>query len=188
MSGPRTIIFDSRNVWRTSFIVLAVVAIALLLKFLLEDGGSLIFIVLMAWFASIAIEPAVGRLAQRMKRGLATALVMISILVFFIVFGLTFGNLLFNQIADLLRSLPGLLDSALVWFNVRTNSSYEINDLWEQFNITPSDSAQYAATVLQGVLGLLGSVALGFFGLFTFGLFTFYLSADALRFRRENAE
>jgi len=54
MSGPRTIIFDSRNVWRTSFIVLAVVAIALLLKFLLEDGGSVIFIVLMAWFASIA--------------------------------------------------------------------------------------------------------------------------------------
>ena len=184
MSGPRTIIFDSRNVWRTSFIVLAVVAIALLLKFLLEDGGSVIFIVLMAWFASIAMEPAVGRLAQRMKRGLATALVMISILVFFIVFGVTFGNLLFDQIADLLRSLPGLLDSALVWFNERTNSSYEINDLWEQFNITPSDSAQYAATVLQGVLGLLGSVALGFFGLFTFGLFTFYLSADALRFRR----
>jgi predicted PurR-regulated permease PerM len=184
MSGPRTVVFDSRNVWRTSFIVLAVVAIALLLKFLLEDGGSVIFIVLMAWFASIAIEPAVGRLARHMKRGLATALVMLSILIFFIVFGATFGNLLFNQIADLLRSLPGLLDSALVWFNERTNSSYEINDLWEQFNITPSDSAQYAATVLQGVLGLLGSVALGFFGLFTFGLFTFYLSADALRFRR----
>jgi len=74
-----------------------------------------------------------------MKRGLATALVMISILVFFIVFGLTFGNLLFNQIADLLRSLPGLLDSALAWFNERTNSSYEVNDLWEQLIITPSE-------------------------------------------------
>jgi predicted PurR-regulated permease PerM len=34
------------------------------------------------------------------------------------------------------------------------------------------------------VLGLLGSLALGFFGLFTIGLFTFYLSADAPRFRR----
>ena len=113
MSGPKTVVFDSRNVWRTSFIVLAVVAIALLLKFLLEDGGSVIFIVLMAWFASIAIEPAVGRLARHMKRGLATALVMLSILIFFIVFGATFGNLLFNQIADLLRSLHGLLDSAL---------------------------------------------------------------------------
>ena len=79
MKDERTIVFDSRNVWRTSFIVLAVVAIALLLQFLLEDGGGVIFIVLMAWFASIAMEPAVGRLARHMKRGLATATVMISV-------------------------------------------------------------------------------------------------------------
>ncbi len=184
MSDQRTIVFESKNVWRTSFIVLAVVAIALLLKFLLDDGGGVIFIVLMSWFASIAMEPVVRRLAKHMRRGIATASVMLSILVFFIIFGATFGNLLFNQIADLVKSLPGILDSALAWFNQRTNSSYEIVDLWEQLNLTPAKSAEYAATVLQGVVGLLGSVALGFFGLFTLGLFTFYLSADAPRFRR----
>ncbi len=184
MGDQRTIVFESKNVWRTSFIVLAVVAIALLLKFLLDDGGGVIFIVLMSWFASIAMEPVVRRLAKHMRRGIATASVMLSILVFFIIFGATFGNLLFNQIADLVKSLPGILDSALAWFNERTNSSYEIVDLWEQLNLTPAKSAEYAATVLQGVVGLLGSVALGFFGLFTLGLFTFYLSADAPRFRR----
>ncbi len=184
MGDQRTIVFESKNVWRTSFIVLAVVAIALLLKFLLDDGGGVIFIVLMSWFASIAMEPVVRRLAKHMRRGIATASVMLSILVFFIIFGATFGNLLFNQIADLVKSLPGILDSALAWFNQRTNSSYEIVDLWEQLNLTPAKSAEYAATVLQGVVGLLGSVALGFFGLFTLGLFTFYLSADAPRFRR----
>ncbi len=184
MSDQRTIVFDSKNVWRTSFIVLAVVVIALLLKFLLDDGGSVIFIVLMSWFASIAMEPVVRRLAKHMRRGIATASVMLSILVFFIIFGATFGNLLFNQIADLLKSLPGILDSALAWFNQRTNSNYEIVNLWEQLNLTPAKSAEYASTVLQGVVGLLGSVALGFFGLFTLGLFTFYLSADAPRFRR----
>ncbi len=184
MGDQRTIVFESKNVWRTSFIVLAVVAIALLLKFLLDDGGGVIFIVLMSWFASIAMEPVVRRLAKHMRRGIATASVMLSILVFFIIFGATFGNLLFNQIADLVKSLPGILDSALAWFNQHTNSSYEIVDLWEQLNLTPAKSAEYAATVLQGVVGLLGSVALGFFGLFTLGLFTFYLSADAPRFRR----
>jgi predicted PurR-regulated permease PerM len=184
MKDERTIVFDSRNVWRTSFIVLAVVAIALLLQFLLEDGGGVIFIVLMAWFASIAMEPAVGRLARHMKRGLATATVMISIIIFFAVFSAVFGNLLVNQIAELLESLPAILDSALAWFNQRTNSSYEVVDLWEQLNLTPEKSAEYASTVLQGVLGLLGSLALGFFGLFTIALFTFYLSADAPRFRR----
>ena len=184
MSDPKTIVFDPKNVWRTSFIVLAVVAIALLLQFLLEDGGGVIFIILMAWFASIAMEPAVGRLARHMKRGFATAIVMISIIVFFVVFSAVFGNLLVNQIAELLESLPAILDSALQWFNQRTNSSYEIVDLWEQLNLTPEKSAEYASAVLQGVLGLLGSLALGFFGLFTIGLFTFYLSADAPRFRR----
>ena len=184
MSDKRTIVFDSRNVWRTSFIVLAVVAIALLLQFLLEDGGGVIFIILMAWFASIAMEPAVGRLARYMKRGFATATVMLSIIVFFVVFSAVFGNLLVNQIAELLESLPAILDSALAWFNPRTNSSYEIVDLWEQLNLTPEKSAEYASAVLQGVLGLLGSLAIGFFGLFTIGLFTFYLSADAPRFRR----
>lgn len=184
MSDQRTIVFDSRNVWRTSFIVLAVIAIALLIKFLLEDGGGVIFIVLMAWFASIALEPAVSRLTRYMKRGLATATVMISVILFFVVFSAVFGNLLINQIAELIESLPAILDSALAWFNQRTNSSYEVVDLWEQLNLTPEKSAEYASIVLQGVLGLLGSLALGFFGLFTIGLFTFYFSADAPRFRR----
>jgi predicted PurR-regulated permease PerM len=184
MSDQRTIVFDSRNVWRTGFIILAVIAIALLLQFLLEDGGNVIFIVLIAWFAAIAMEPAVGRLSRFMKRGLATATVMLAIVIGFLLFSAAFGNLLFDQIADLLQSLPGILDSALAWFNQRTNSNYEIADLWEQLNLTPAKSAEYAATVLQGVVGLLGSVALGFFGLFTFGLFTFYLSADSPRFRR----
>jgi len=184
MSDKRTIVFDSRNVWRTSFIVLSVVAIALLLQFLLEDGGGVIFIILMAWFASIAMEPAVARLTRYMKRGFATATVMLSIIVFFVVFSAVFGNLLINQIAELIESLPAILDSALAWFNQRTNSSYEIVDLWEQLNLTPEKSAEYASAVLQGVLGLLGSLAIGFFGLFTIGLFAFYLSADAPRFRR----
>ena len=35
-----------------------------------------------------------------------------------------------------------------------------------------------------GVLGLLGSVAGGFFSMFTFALFTFYFAADGPRFRR----
>jgi predicted PurR-regulated permease PerM len=175
---------DPRNMWRIGFIALAIVAIGLLAQFLIEDGGGAFFIILMSWFASLAMEPAVSRLAKRMKRGLATGIVMISVVAFFAVFTATFGNLLFNQIAELIRALPALLDSTIAWVNQRTNSQYEIVDLWEQLNISPSQSAVYATTVLSGVLGILGSLALSFFSLFTFALFTFYLSADAPRFRR----
>jgi len=76
------------------------------------------------------------------------------------------------------------LDNAIAWVNQQTNSSYEVTDLWNQLNITPAQSAMYATEVLSGVIGIIGSLAISFFGLFTFGLFAFYLSADAPRFRR----
>lgn len=183
-STEQVIRFDPRNMWRVGFIGLAIVAIGLLAAFLIEDGGGVFFIILMAWFASLAMEPAVSLLARRMKRGFATGLVMFGIAAFLVLFTAAFGNLLFNQIAELIRALPGLLDSAIAWINQRTNSQYEIVDLWEQLNISPSQSAQYATAVLSGILGIIGSLALSFFGLFTFALFTFYLSADGPRFRR----
>ncbi len=182
--GEQTIRFDTRNIWRIGFIALAIVAIGLLISFLVEDGGGVFFIILMAWFASIAMEPAVSRLARRMKRGFATAIVMVSVVLFLIIFGAAFGNLLIRQIAELIQALPGLLDNAIDWVNQQTNSSYEVTDLWNQLNITPAQSAMYATEVLSGVIGIIGSLAISFFGLFTFGLFAFYLSADAPRFRR----
>ncbi len=182
--GEQTIRFDTRNIWRIGFIALAIVAIGLLISFLVEDGGGVFFIILMAWFASIAMEPAVSRLARRMKRGFATAIVMVSVVLFLIIFGAAFGNLLIKQIAELIQALPGLLDNAIDWVNQQTNSSYEVTDLWNQLNITPAQSAMYATEVLSGVIGIIGSLAISFFGLFTFGLFAFYLSADAPRFRR----
>ena len=183
-ASERTIRFDTRNIWRVGFIVLAIVAIGLLLNFLIDDGGGVFFIVLMAWFASIAMEPAVSRLARRMRRGFATAIVMVSVVLFLIIFGAAFGNLLIRQIAELIQALPGLLDDAIAWVNQQTNSNYEVTDLWNQLNITPAQSAMYATEVLSGVIGIIGSLAISFFGLFTFGLFAFYLSADAPRFRR----
>lgn len=183
-SSEKTIRIDPRNFWRLGFITLAIIAIGLLINFVIEDGGGVIFIVLMSWFASIAMEPAVRRLAKHMKRGAATGIVMLTIAVSFVLFTLAFGNLLFNQVAELIRALPVLLENTLAWINAQTNSQYEVADLWEQLNLSPAQSAQYAATVLSGVLGILGSVAVSFFSLFTFALFTFYLSADAPRFRR----
>lgn len=183
-SSEKTIRIDPRNFWRLGFITLAIIAIGLLINFVIEDGGGVIFIVLMSWFASIAMEPAVRRLAKHMKRGAATGIVMLTIAVSFVLFTLAFGNLLFNQVAELIRALPVLLENTLAWINAQTNSQYEVADLWEQLNLSPAQSAQYAATVLSGILGILGSVAVSFFSLFTFALFTFYLSADAPRFRR----
>jgi predicted PurR-regulated permease PerM len=182
-SRARTIRFDPQNIWRVGFVVIALVAVALLLRFVVSDGGSVIFTVLMAWFASIAMEPAVARLSRHMRRGVATALVMLAVVVFGILFMLAFGKLFIDQVAQLLEGLPRIADSVVAAVNERTNSNYQVQDILTQLNITPSQVAGYAAQVVGGVLGLLGSVVGGFFSMFTFALFTFYLSADGPRFR-----
>ena len=176
--------FDPTNVWRVGWVVIALVAIALFLRFVIADAGSVIFALLMAWFASIAMEPAVGRLARRMRRGMATAVVMTTVGVFAAVFALAFGQLFASQVAELLTGLPDLVRTVVSWVNDRMDTRYEPQDILSQLNIEPAHVAQYATAVVGGILGLLGSVVGGLFSLFTFALFAFYFSADGPRFRR----
>ena len=168
---------------RSGFAVLAVIAVGLFLKFVLADGGSVIFGVLMAWFAAIAIAPAVDRLARHMRRGLATGIVMLGLVLALVVFVVAFGQLLVDQVVQLLRGLPDLVDRVVAQINKRTGSNYDVAGIISSLHIDPGQVAGYATEVLSGVLGILGSVVGSVFGLFTFGLFTFYLSADGPRFR-----
>lgn len=172
------------NIWRVGFTVVGVIAIALFLSFVLDDGGSVIFTVLMSWFASLAMAPAVDRLARHMRRGVATMIVMISFILAVALFLLAFGNLLVQQIAEIIDSVPSLLESALAWVNTTFDMSLSVNDILNSLNLSPSQIAEIAAEVGVNVLGVLGSVLGAVFSIFTFGLFTFYLSADGPRFRR----
>lgn len=175
---------DPRNAGRVTAAVLGVFTIAAILMFVVRDGGSVVFTVLMAWFASIAMEPAVGRLATRMRRGVATGLVMAAFVLFAVVFAVAFGQLLVEQIASLLKALPDLVKSVLDAVNSRLGTNYSLQTILGQLNITPDQVNQYAGQILGGVLGLLGSIVGGVFSMFTFGLLTFYLSADGPRLRR----
>lgn len=182
---PRdTVFFAPSNIWRVGWVVIALAAVALFLRFVVADGGSVIFALLMAWFASLAMEPAVARLSKHMRRGAATGLVMLAVLVFMAFFVAAFGQLFVDQVAQLLEGLPGLVDGAITWINAQMNTNYSATDIINQLNIDSSQVAQYAGQVLGGILGLLGSVVGGVFSLFTFALFAFYFSADGPRFRR----
>ena len=175
---------DPRNVWRVGWVVIALVALFLLLRFLIQDGGAVLFSLLMAWFASIAMEPAVSRMARRMRRGLATGIVMLAAALGIVVFMIAFGQLFVDQVVELLASLPGLIDSAIAWVNTQFNTQLSVTSILQQLNLEPAQIAQYGAQIVGGVLGVLLSVLGGFFSLFTFALFTFYFSADGPRLRR----
>lgn len=185
-NSPRessVVTFAPKNVWRVGWVLIALLAIALLLRFVLEDGGGVIFTVLMGWFAAIAMAPAVDRLAKHMRRGFATIIVMLSILVFFTLFFIAFGRLFFDQIIALLEGLPEFVNSTISTINERFGTDYSTDSILEQLNITPDQATGYASEFAGGIFGFLISVIGGLFSAFTFFLFAFYLSADGPRFR-----
>jgi predicted PurR-regulated permease PerM len=176
--------FDRGSVWRAGWVVLALIAVGLSIQFLIDDGGSVIFTVLMAWFASIAMEPAVSRLSQRMKRGAATILVMLGVAVFCILFAIAFGRLIADQLIQAVKALPAFLQSALDWVNERLGTDYSPTEALAAIGITQDTLTTWAKELAGGLLGLVVGVIGAFFSSFTFLLFTFYLSADAPRLKR----
>ncbi len=180
--GQRIVLVPS-NIWRIGMVGIGVVAVAGFLWFIIDDGGAVLFTVLMAWFASLAMEPAVSRLAKHMRRGLATGLTMLAVVLFIVVFLLMFGQLLVEQLAQLVRAIPGLTDSAIAWVNERFQMNLELQDILESVNLSEEETVNLAAQVGGNVLGVLGTVLGSVFSLFTLGLFTFYLSADGKRLR-----
>lgn len=184
--GPpvREIRFDPRNVWRIGFVVIGLVFVFLLIRFVLEDGGGVLFTVLMAWFAALAMAPLVEYLSRWMKRGLATLIVMLSFLLAIVLFIVAFGNLLISQLIELALAVPTVAEQALVWANSQLGTDYQTNDVLAMLDIETADLARYAGQIALNVVGFVASLVGSFFGLFVFGLFLFYFSADLPRLQR----
>lgn len=185
-SAPRRtqVTFVPSNVWRTGLVVLGVIALGMFLYFLLDDGGAVLFTVLMSWFAAIAMAPLVNWLSRRMKRGAATLLVMVTAIVGAAVFFLMFGALLVDQMAQLILLIPDLIDDTIEWVNTTFNLELSQGSLLEMAGLSTEDLATAAAEVGLTLLAFIVSVVGSIFGIFTFALFTFYLSADMPRLER----
>ena len=171
-------------IWRAGFIVMALVFIFLFINFLIDDGGAVIFTVLMAWFFALAMAPAVDRLSRRMRRGVATILVMLGLVVFLVLFFAAFGALLVDQIIEIVESLPTLAASALDWFNQTFSTAYTQEEILAQVGLDQAAIQSIATEAAKGIFGFATSLLGGLFGLFTLGLIAFYLSADGPRLRK----
>lgn len=175
---------SARSVAFVAAVVIAVIAVATFFGFVLRDGGSVLFTVIMAWFASIAMEPAVSRLSRRMRRGAATGIVMLVIGLSAMVFVLAFGSLLVDQVASLLSVVPDVAARVLDAVNSRFGTDYTLESVLSSVDLSSPDWGRYAGGLLGGVLSVIGSLLGAVFSLFSLALVTFYLSADAPRLRR----
>jgi predicted PurR-regulated permease PerM len=124
-------LLSPRVVWRSGLVLLAVVALGAFGRFVLNDAGSALFTILMAWFAAITMEPAIRRLTPRLPRGQAVLLVMGLVAAFLAVFVLAFVRLLLDQIAQLVRGLPELVEDVVGWANRTFSTSLSSEEVLE---------------------------------------------------------
>src|SRR5918998_5749672 len=148
----RRVMLDPGNVWRIGLVVLGLIALTLVIRFILGEGSSLIFTAFMAWFVSLAMEPAVSRLARHMPRGVATGLVLLGVVAFLGIFFGLFGQLIVEQVANLVQSVPDLVEQLLNWVNSRFGTDYAVEDLLATVDLSSERAASVAGQVAGGVL------------------------------------
>ena len=170
--------------WRVSLLSLLVgVAALYYLRGLLESLRPLILVLLVAFFLSFALEPAVNQLERLgLRRGLGTALVMVSLVAALGGFGILVGSLLAEQVTEFSENVPAYLSDVDEWledsFGIENatadlRADYDTGALASWLGDVADDLARFGTTVVNVL-----------FQLFTVGLFTFYLVAEGPKLRR----
>ncbi|MEX1092341.1 MAG: AI-2E family transporter [Acidimicrobiia bacterium] len=162
--------------------VVTVVVILLLAAaglWVVDQISALLFMVFVALFVAVAMEPPVHTLAKRgWSRGAATALVFLAAAIVTAVFLVALVPLLVSQGSQLIDQLPRYVESVSLlledWFGFEISQS-EISD---QSNAAQDWVTENVGSLLGGVVGF-GSTVFGFiFFVITVGLFSFYIVAE----------
>jgi predicted PurR-regulated permease PerM len=171
--------------WIPRAILLAVAAFAglILLRWMIGRLAPLLLILVVSFFLSFALEPAVDWLSRRgIRRGLATGMVMLGGLVALLVFLVVLGSALFTQVSDFIEDLPDRIERLEEELNDRFDLDIDTDQLVAE--LQGQDVQKVATDLASNALDLGISAVAVLFQLLTVGLFTFYLVADGPRFRR----
>jgi len=147
--------------------------------------GDFLFTIFIAFFLSLALEPAVKWLADRgWKRGIATATVMSAVGLFGLVLVALLVPAVIKQIIALIQALPGWLEELSAKLNEWFGWDLSPGAITDQLKNVDASMAKVAGNVAGSVLGVGAAILSGVFRLMTIALFTFYFVADGPRFRR----
>ena len=180
-----TIRFDQVSVRRAVIATVGILVAFSILKWLWDSAGHFIFLLMLAWLLSIAMEPSVAWLANHgLKRGLASGLVILGIILTTVAFIVLFGGIFVTQSAELIKGFPETVNSVVLWLNQTFHLTLDTTHILDSLNIDAGKIAEWASTFAGGILGILGLVFGGLFDTLTIMVFGYYLSADGPRLRR----
>lgn len=151
---------------------------------MLKAVRTLLVLVLISFFLSIALEPGVNFLNRKgWRRGWATGVIFLA---FLLLVGLFIGlmvPLVVDQIARFIDNLPGYVDRLSEW-SASLGIDFSSERLREALANLEQDLGSFAADIAGGIFGV-GSALLGtMIQILTVALFTFYMTADGPRLRR----
>ncbi|WTA51785.1 AI-2E family transporter [Kitasatospora purpeofusca] len=173
--------------WLPRAMVLALVLVGV---FQLADWAfhqliDLFVMLLVSFFLSLALEPAVDRMAARgVRRGIGTFLVFVALAIAVAGFLTALGTLLVDQVAKIAGDLPHLLDNLIAWVNSTFHQDLSLDELQKKLLKDSGAIETYAQQAADNVWGVSSTLIGGLFQAFTVGLFTFYFTADGPRVRR----
>ncbi len=182
---PQWVAMTPASTKRSAVIVAVVVALLILALWMFRALSSFLFILLIAWLLSIAMEPMVLMQTRRgIKRGVASALTLLFLVLIVIGVGALFGQLFLAQIDALQKALPGAVTSGLEWVNSTFKTKINAGSVAGSLNLTPSKIASLVQNYGGGLLGVFGSVLAFLFDALTILVFAYYLSADSISLRQ----
>jgi len=152
-------------------------------RWLLVELRGLLVMILVSFFLSFAIEPAVNWLFRRgIRRGFATLLVFAAIALALVIFTFAMGSLLAEQVARLIDEAPRYIEQTQEWLEKRglTVNTDEILTTFQEGGAASGLAQDLAGNLVDFSATLLNLM----FQILTITLFTFYLVADGPRFRR----
>lgn len=158
-------------------VVFVLVAISLWLLAIWAFGAlaHFLFLLLLAWLVAAAMEPEIAWLMRHgWRRGPATAATGTGAIIVALGLVALFGTALAQQIAQLARSWPQIVDSSVSWANHAFHLSLDPNTITSRFDV--SRLSDWGSTVAQGAFGVLGSLGSVTFDLLTVLVFALYLA------------
>ncbi|MFG2843222.1 AI-2E family transporter [Kitasatospora sp. NPDC048296] len=146
---------------------------------------DLFVMLLVAFFLSLALEPAVDRMAARgVRRGVGTFLVFVAVGIAVTGFLAALGTLLVDQVAKIAGDMPHLVDNLIGWVNRTFHQDLSLGELQKRLLKDSGTIESYAQQAADNVWGVSSTLIGGLFQTFTVGLFTFYFTAEGPRVRR----
>lgn len=154
------------------------------LQRLFESLSGFLVTLLISFFFSFALEPAVNWLERKgVRRGGGTLLMFLVVVVAVSLLGFIVSSALAEQMRSFVDDAPSLIDDLEDWLQRNIDESIELTQARDQF-LNDDGLGEQLTGIANNAFGFGATIVGLIFDLFTIALFTFYLTADGPRLRR----